>query len=1058
MIKITGTPGFKFLSLKPKSSLLFNIMKSKRWLSSYIEPIAKAAVFNKHGIPQEVLRVMTYKLSSLTPSTLHLKFLAAPINPSDINQIEGIYPIKPLFRSSLGDKTFEDDQKVAVGGNEGVAEVIAVGENIKDIKVGDWVIMNKNAFGTWRTYAEAKPDEVLRIPHEGINLIQAATLSVNPCTAYRDFVIQNGANSGVGQFVIQMAKAWNINTINIIRERPNLQELTNHLKSLGATYVVSDKDIQKKKKDEFEWYKAIEDKGIVLGLNCVGGKNATYMTKLLRDSSLIVTYGGMSRQPLTIPASQLIFKDLKYVGFWISKWNKINSKEKRLEMLNEIINLIKQGKLETAVYEENSWGKDDIDKDQHRILEILKKATEEFNKIINNYDKNQEHDNKRKPSSFITQSNVKTFGNLFNNYDGNQKNNKSSPLITPKNIKIASKFVNNYDDNQNGNKSSSLITQKNVKNFQEVVCYSNIRKNQNQDDDNRSQASQIDSVINKNNLNKFKKFASKNEDELNKSFQKLQNIAAASIENRGNHKTNEKRKPPPLPPRQNSIVAEEPLDYNEENYAKDDNFTPPPLPPRRGTMTGVDDEPRQSSPRSARQNSQSVGSPQKRTSSNSVKSNESINSSAKSLSATLDSETFYENIDDYPDPVSRCLPIVGEGFQQHFDCSEYDFTSIDEYAWETPASETSSIEKLSYYLTSVWDYDLYKLRAIFAWIAHNISYDCSGASKFSTGKDVLRTRKAVCSGYSELFNDLSCEAGLNVWKITGNAKGAGYRVGDAGINDYSHAWNGTIYEGEYLLFDCTWGAGVVNNNQFKRVFRPFYFMCSPLKLIYTHYPEKTKYQYLQPPITRPEFINQPRYRPEFFEAGLSFILYFGCEIVAVDDNIILDIEQVNINMGDKITAHLDWNGQKIDTITQRLSKPGPKGGLINRIRIGCPTRGTGELIKNPGTGAKYKKFMQTFSTPFSCSIIKPIVASLAYTKKVRFEIIVFGQEDNLPDISIVSPGFEKKEPLRQIYEKRNEFGAFTMACDVLLNYKGVWNLVYQNKENSFSFIASYDVK
>ncbi|RHZ45410.1 hypothetical protein Glove_680g42 [Diversispora epigaea] len=713
---------------------------------------------------------------------------------------------------------------------------------------------------------------------------------------------------------------------------------------------------------------------------------------------------------------------------------------------------------------------------------ITQKNIKNTSKIINNYDENQEHDNKHKPSSFITQNNVKTFGNLVNNYDDNQKDNKSSSLITQKNVKIASKFVDNYDDNQKDNKPSSLVTQKNAKNFQKVVSYSNIRKNQNQDDDNRSQTSQIDPVINKNNLYKFKKFANNNKDELNKSFQNLQTIAAASSDNRDNHKTNGKRKPPPLPPRQNSIVTEEPLEY-EENYTKGSNFTPPPLPPRRGTTTDVDDDEPRRSPRSTRQNSQSVGSPRPRlkkmTSSNSVKSNESINSSARSISATLDSETFYENIDDYPDPVSRCLPIVGEGFQQHLDCSEYDFTSIDEYAWETPASETSSIERLSYYLTSVWDYDLYKLRAIFAWITHNISYDCSGASKFSTGKDVLRTRKAVCAGYSELFYDLSCEANLNVWKITGNAKGAGYQVGEAGLNDYSHAWNGTFHEGEYLLFDCTWGAGVVNNRQFKRSFRPFYFMCSPLKLIYTHYPEKTKYQYLQPPITRPEFINQPHYKPEFFEAGLSLVHYLGCEVTAVDDNIILDVEQVNINgMGDKIIAHLDWNGQDIETITQRLSQPGPKGGLINRIRIGCPTRGTGKLnifyfnsgensgpliaslvVKNPGTGAKYKKFMQTFSTPFSCSIIKPIVASLSYTKKVRFEIIVFGQEeDDLPDISIVSPGFEKREPLRQMYEKRNEFGAITMACDVMLNYKGVWNLVYQNGENSFSFIASYDVK
>lgn len=34
-----------------------------------------------------------------------------------------------------------------------------------------------------------------------------------------DVVIQNGATSGVGQAVIQLAKAWNLKTINVIRSR-----------------------------------------------------------------------------------------------------------------------------------------------------------------------------------------------------------------------------------------------------------------------------------------------------------------------------------------------------------------------------------------------------------------------------------------------------------------------------------------------------------------------------------------------------------------------------------------------------------------------------------------------------------------------------------------------------------------------------------------------------------------------------------------------------------------------------------------------------------------------
>ena len=39
------------------------------------------------------------------------------------------------------------------------------------------------------------------------------------CVLSGDCVIQNGANSGMGQSVIQLAAAWGIKTINIIRDR-----------------------------------------------------------------------------------------------------------------------------------------------------------------------------------------------------------------------------------------------------------------------------------------------------------------------------------------------------------------------------------------------------------------------------------------------------------------------------------------------------------------------------------------------------------------------------------------------------------------------------------------------------------------------------------------------------------------------------------------------------------------------------------------------------------------------------------------------------------------------
>ena len=85
--------------------------------------------------------------------------------------------------------------------------------------------------GTWRTYAETTPDALLPLPEDvKVSPVAAATISVNPFTADRmlldfvklgpgDWVIQNGANSGVGQNVIQIARIRGFKTVNVIRDR-----------------------------------------------------------------------------------------------------------------------------------------------------------------------------------------------------------------------------------------------------------------------------------------------------------------------------------------------------------------------------------------------------------------------------------------------------------------------------------------------------------------------------------------------------------------------------------------------------------------------------------------------------------------------------------------------------------------------------------------------------------------------------------------------------------------------------------------------------------------------
>ncbi|ORY02940.1 hypothetical protein BCR34DRAFT_627435 [Clohesyomyces aquaticus] len=349
----------------------------RRHVSVYGYEQAKALSFANYGDPPEVLFLHKHSISPPHGELMTLRFLASPINPADINQIQGVYPSKPTFTTSLGTA-----HPIAVAGNEGVAEIIALGDKVKNegFKRGDWVIMKGPGFGTWRTHASATSKDVLLLEdaaREGITPIQAGTVSINPCTAYRmlsDFVkleegewfIQNGANSGVGRAAIQLAKNWGLKSVNVIRGREDKdeeEELKKGLLDIGADVVITDEELQSQGiKDMAEEWTNGGREPIRLALNCVNGKPATAMAKLLAPHSHHVTYGAMSKQPLTIPASMLIFKDIHFHGFWVSKWAEWHPQEKK-KTVEHVLELTRRGEFKDMPFEELEWEYETKEKD-----------------------------------------------------------------------------------------------------------------------------------------------------------------------------------------------------------------------------------------------------------------------------------------------------------------------------------------------------------------------------------------------------------------------------------------------------------------------------------------------------------------------------------------------------------------------------------------------------------------------------------------------------------------------------------------------------------------------
>lgn len=250
------------------------------------------------------LQVEPFSPIAPEPGEVLVKMLAAPVNPADLNFIEGTYGVKPALP--------------ATPGVEGCGEVVE--SRSPDFQPGDRVIFLRRA-ATWASHTVVDASILFKLPPM-IDPLQAAMLKVNPATAWRllhgfgkpaagEWVVQNAGNSAVGRCVIQLAKALGIRTVSFVRREELLSELT----ALGGDVVVMDND---------EGLAAAKQTmgGAVaaLAFNAVGGDSALRLMNLLREGGTHITFGAMAKRPLTVPNGLLIFRDLKLCGLWVTRW------------------------------------------------------------------------------------------------------------------------------------------------------------------------------------------------------------------------------------------------------------------------------------------------------------------------------------------------------------------------------------------------------------------------------------------------------------------------------------------------------------------------------------------------------------------------------------------------------------------------------------------------------------------------------------------------------------------------------------------------------------------
>ncbi len=292
----------------------------------------RAVRFHGFGEPEEVLVVEPVGVEPLGPGQARVRMLAASINPADVNVVQGVYGLETRLPSFVG--------------NEGVGVVRELGEGIVGLEPGR-LVRPMPGVGCWRQELVADAGDLLPLP-AGLEVEQAASISVNPATAWRlledfaslepgDWVAQNAATSAVGRAVIQICRQRGLRSLNLVRRPGAVAEL----EALGADKVVLDEGALARG--------LLDGAPLELALNAVGGDSAGRLARLLGPRGAMVTYGAMGREPLVLANGPLIFKELSFHGFWVSAWYRRAEPAAVEAMLGGLAALYASGALSTQV-------------------------------------------------------------------------------------------------------------------------------------------------------------------------------------------------------------------------------------------------------------------------------------------------------------------------------------------------------------------------------------------------------------------------------------------------------------------------------------------------------------------------------------------------------------------------------------------------------------------------------------------------------------------------------------------------------------------------------------
>ncbi|WP_428243458.1 zinc-dependent alcohol dehydrogenase family protein [Gynuella sp.] len=242
---------------------------------------AAASIIHQFGHPGEVVELFEQPIPEPGAGEVVVQMQRSVINPSDLITISGAY------RSRIA-LPFQP-------GYEGTGVVVACGDGVTYPAVGTQVLPI-GLPGSWSTY-KLTPAQWCIPVSEGLSLEQAATLYVNPATAWlmlhdrarvqpgMRVVISAGA-SEIGRMLIRLLNQVGIEPVVTVRRRSSLPRL----QGLALETVLFT--------EAPDFDHALQPGSVDLLLDAVGGEVGMALARCLKPGGHLIHYGLLSGQPL----------------------------------------------------------------------------------------------------------------------------------------------------------------------------------------------------------------------------------------------------------------------------------------------------------------------------------------------------------------------------------------------------------------------------------------------------------------------------------------------------------------------------------------------------------------------------------------------------------------------------------------------------------------------------------------------------------------------------------------------------------------------------------------